>query len=504
MSIRTLHIDEPALEFHGGQRAEDPRDGLTLFGPLDEAKPAGIRMGLVGTPEGIDRFLRWHGELERPVRSVPPSIARPTFPGFKAAFGAEWQQPPVVTIPIDEKRLNSNLLLDDKYQRVYQVVNLYADAMLTALREEDTRPDLWFAVIPDEVKTYCRPRSSVSKDMQVVSDSRMKHTYAKSLHSAPSLFEKENIEARPYQYQVNFHNQLKARLLASQCPVQILLESTVAYSDILNARGQPKRDLSPMLSDVAWHISTTTFYKSGGRPWRVGGVRSGVCYIGMVFKQDERYADPKSACCAAQMFLDSGDGMVFKGDVGPWYNPRRGEYHLNRNAASELIDLAVRTYEHKTGSKPTEIFVHGKVRFRDEEWAGFKDGAGTHTNVTAVRIRDSRDMRFFTWSDATILRGSAVVVDKASAFLWTRGVIPRLRTYPGREVPRPLEVLVSHGDVPIEIILQDIMGLTKLNYNACRFSDGYPVTLKFAEAVGEILTAGPIPGIVPLPFKHYI
>ena len=45
------------------------------------------------------------------------------------------------------------------------------------------------------------------------------------------------------------------------------------------------------------------------------------------------------------------------------------------------------------------------------------------------------------------------------------------------------------------------MALTKLNYNACRFSDGDPVTIRFADAVGEILTAGPIGRFPPLPFK---
>jgi hypothetical protein len=56
------------------------------------------------------------------------------------------------------------------------------------------------------------------------------------------------------------------------------------------------------------------------------------------------------------------------------------------------------------------------------------------------------------------------------------------------------------------MVMQDILGLTKLNYNACRFADGEPVTLKFADAVGEVLTAGPIEklDLPPLPFKHYI
>ena len=42
------------------------------------------------------------------------------------------------------------------------------------------------------------------------------------------------------------------------------------------------------------------------------------------------------------------------------------------------------------------------------------------------------------------------------------------------------------------MVLKDILALTKLNYNTCIFGDGMPITLKFADAVGEILTAGPI------------
>lgn len=87
---------------------------------------------------------------------------------------------------------------------------------------------------------------------------------------------------------------------------------------------------------------TAAFYKTGGRPWKIASIRDGVCYIGLVFKQDERSGDPKAACCAAQMFLDSGDGHLPKGDVGPWYNPDRGDFHLKYKAARELVETAVK------------------------------------------------------------------------------------------------------------------------------------------------------------------
>jgi hypothetical protein len=48
------------------------------------------------------------------------------------------------------------------------------------------------------------------------------------------------------------------------------------------------------------------------------------------------------------------------------------------------------------------------------------------------------------------------------------------------------------------------MALTKLNYNSCIFGDGKPITLKFADLVGNILTAGPNAELEVLPFKYYI
>ena len=123
---------------------------------------------------------------------------------------------------------------------------------------------------------------------------------------------------------------------------------------------------------IAWNLCTTAFYKASGRPWKLARVRPGVCYLGLVFKRDERSVDSTNACCAAQMFLDSGDGVVFKGAIGPWYSPTSKEFHLNSEAASEVVKTAVETYKAKNSTKraPKELFIHGRISFNDEEWNG--------------------------------------------------------------------------------------------------------------------------------------
>ena len=56
----------------------------------------------------------------------------------------------------------------------------------------------------------------------------------------------------------------------------------------------------------------------------------------------------------------------------------------------------------------------------------------------------------------------------------------------------------------IYTVLSDILGLTKINYNACNYSDGMPVTVRFANKVGEVLTMGSSVGSERQPLKFYI
>ena len=508
--VDLLKLKETELLFRLNQAVEDPRDGLMLFGPLDEGKPFGIRWGVIGTQEGIQRFGGWVQKINKPIYDIvsesQPKEARPPFLGFETIFRTSWAPKPAIELPIPFDEILSCVYLEDPHQRVYKTVDLFSSRILKAVIQEDIQVDIWFVVIPDEIYKYCRPKSTVEKELKIKSKSTMTAKRANELKKQASFLDEDKPEkAKPYYFEVNFHNQLKARLLHSKALTQIIRESTIAPEDFPDQFGMPARKMNTMQASVAWNISTAVFYKCGGRPWKINGIRDGVCYIGIVFKQLPNSSNLKNACCAAQMFLDSGDGVVFKGNVGPWYNPVKGDYHLDQKSARELIQVAVESYQDKTGRMPSELFIHGKVDFNNDEWYGFQQAVNTNdTNLVGVRIREGGTIKLFRKAKLPVLRGTAYVYSKRKAFLWTKGYIPRLQTYPGREVPNPLEIYISRGFTDFELVLSDILALTKLNYNSCIFSDGVPVTLRFADAVGEILTAGPIEGSVPLPFKHYI
>ncbi|MBK9543159.1 MAG: hypothetical protein IPO49_12770 [Bacteroidetes bacterium] len=498
-------IDEPKILFGYSQMLEDPRDGLTIFGPLENLKPYGIISGVVGTKDGLHKFKNFLKEIEKPIYNRD-NTSRPFFPGFNSIFKMEWSAEKIYHINVSEQELGKCLYHEDAHTRTYHTVSLFSDKIIAAKKDDHPDINLWVVVIPDAVYESCRPKSTIKKESVVIHKVLTKGQ-AKKLLAAPELFEDRNKAAEPFAFEADFHNQLKARLLKYTLPTQIIRESTLAPHEYLNPFGLPKRDFSKIRGHMAWSISTAAFYKTGGKPWKLADIRKGVCYIGLVYKQDEKSANPKDACCAAQMFLDSGDGFVFKGAVGPWYNSKKGDYHLSKKQAEQMITMAIETYKSIEGEAPKELFIHAKTKFNDIEWEGFKQGAGSETNVVGVTIKEQAPIKIYRGeSKFPILRGLSYINSTTSGYLWTIGFVPRLDTSLASEVPNPLYIEISKGTADIKQVLQDVLALTKLNYNACIYADGKPVTLRFADAIGDILTAAPLDKKEepPLSFKYYI
>jgi hypothetical protein len=509
---KLVKLDEPLIQFDHGQATEDPRDGLTLFGPLSSRPPFGISYGAIGTIKGIERLTRWMKGIQGSIThkdEAKRNLWIP-FPGFEAAFGIPISTNPIFRHPIAVDALLKALNESDPFQRVHRTVSLYIQPILEFYRNSDLSLDLWFIISPEELFKTCRPKSQALDPAIRVTRKTIKARQEKSRRITGGqgiIFEDYAGDYEAYKFDNDFRQQLKARLSLEgiRNPVQVIRETTLTPLDFLDSRNQPVRDLQPE-SQVAWNMLSAVFYKAGGKPWKLSGIRPGVCYLGMVFKKYETEDDSGSACCAAQMFLDSGDGVVFKGAVGPWYSAETRQFHLSREAAEDIVQKAMKAYEEifGQGSYPKEIFIHGRTYYDENEWAGFMSGAGNETNVVGVRIRRG-DLKLFRPGDYFSLRGMAYFETEKKGYLWPTGYIPRLRTSPFSGVPIPLEIEICKGEAEITTVVEDIFALTKLNYNSCNYGDGEPITLRFADMIGDILTATSIPkDVSPLPFKFYI
>ena len=310
MDSKLHYFQEPLLKFAHNQTTEDSRDGLTLFGPFQKMQGS-MRIGIVGTATGLTNYSFFVDKINRPIFSK--SLGRPFFPGFTSVFGVEWPTYPSVSLQVDEEQITKLVEEQNLKERTYKLVSLYLEKIRSYIDNEETPIDIWYVIIPYQIWLMCRPRSSTRQAN--FSKKAIKDVQAGML----SLFRNDALEehVKMIEYDSDFHDQLKARAIFDkiQSPIQIALESTLLFK----TKDGSSDYNTEMQAHLAWTHSSSIYYKLGYLPWKLDSIRQGVCYVGLVFKKLQENSKKKGyACSAAQMFLDSGDGVVFRGNIGPW------------------------------------------------------------------------------------------------------------------------------------------------------------------------------------------
>lgn len=495
---RLEYIDEPQLQFAQGQFAIDPHDGLALYGPYSWQRPEHPQVPpfmVIGPSGGLAPMQQWTAAMNSPCGLSTAAKHRlwPPFPGYEVAFGSPWSPQAAAAFELDRDALLVSSRKKDPHERCFAVVEKYLEAFDKA-RKQDTKISVALCVVPDEVFANCRPKSRIADP----SDTGLSRAQKESrLRGQKDLF--DDVDLSQYHFSPDFRRQLKARTMRFDIPLQIVRESTLRLSDE-NPFGE--RALT-CLSDRMWNLSTALYYKAGGKPWKLNSARDGVCYIGIAFRRSSE--GPNTACCAAQMFLDSGDGIVFLGEYGPWYSPERKQFQLDRSAARKLLSGILDTYRQLDGKPLKEIFLHCRSTIGFNDFAGFQDACPDECKLIGIRVRnDSMGPRLFRDGTRPVLRGTFLRENDRSGYLYAAGFKPRLATYDGWETPVPLKIDIQHGEADIRQVASDILGLTKLNYNACKLGDSQPVTVGFSDAVGEILISNPTVQHRRPNFKFYI
>lgn len=518
------HIPEPRLLFGQGQFTEDPRDGLVLYGPYETIgqydKPPSytLKAGVVGTKAALAAYMGFVREMRKPIISkkrqkngaiVSNELQRPSFPGFEAVYNVHWPEKPDIFLEIKDDEITKEIEYTNKKQiRTNKIVDLYLEKIVKSLREDDNDISIWFVLVPRRVYKACRAESGRDIGRKTMAFFKQKSLGQISLFSEEEMF--GDAISQYLETSADFHNLLKARANHERvlAPIQIMVEPKLRFKDIDRNREYS----NDMKASLAWTLSTGLYYKLGKKPWKLHQVREDVCYLGLVFKRFPSKSSNQHACSAAQLFMSDGDGAVFRGNNGPWLTDDLREFHLNETAAFELIDLALSDFYSKNGRYPKELFIHGRAAFRSDEWAGFQRALserGAHTKLVCVVIKDGTPLKLFRDVESErgnygVLRGTSVIISEKEAYLFTRGFVPRLGTSMSMETPNPLHIKVTHGVADIKTVLSDIMSLTKLNYNSCVYGDGKPVTLRFSDNIGTILTATSNTKEEQRQFKYYI
>ena len=481
-------ISEPILAFGGGHKHVDPKTGLALYGPYSlmgqtRAPLRSITVGVVGPSSMIADAEAWLTACQGLfTNDGSQPFLYPHFPGFspnspfecELVYGDAWRE------SIKESAIRSAIVVPDFTDRLRRVIELYKEA-LEVLYTRDPRPNVVLCCIPQEIIETCTAQRRIRRSARVRFRKSSRRLNQLDLFASLDIEDDDTVHE-------NLRRGLKAEAMQFGLPTQLVWPRTLRIATSSDSGGRRTQDIATR----AWNFTTALYHKAGGSPWRLSEVEPGVCFVGLSFYREVAAEQPGIRSSMAQAFTAAGDGYVLRGGTLEWNEAEQGcSPHLTKELAASLLRDVIDLYKRQNrGSLPTRIVVHKSSRFWDDELAGLNEACEAIPRQDFVAL-GTRGVQFYRKGDYPPLRGTYVKFSDSDLLLYTSGYIPFLRTYPGPRVPRPVEVLEHLGDSPWDLVLREILALTKMNWNTADFACSDPITIAFSRRVGQILAELP-------------
>ncbi len=467
--MRIEVLDEPELEFGGGQRHVDPRFGISAYGPADlglESAPTGIRLGLVGPRDQLDGIRRWIERCRQPIAAKDERYPHlfPAFPGCDSDAGL------YTTLAFTDR--NCREVAGRALQHASGLpgelaVRAMVDAYMGELEAiaEDNRVDVIIVGRPDTLDDVHLAAEAAEDQAEATSSGS-----GKGRAAAPPVV-------------ANFHDLLKARALRLGKPLQILRRSTWDES----APPPPKRSRQDEATR-AWNLHVALYYKAGGVPWRLQRASTDLptCYVGVSFYRAAG-ADTLDTA-VAHIFNERGDGVIVRGGTAHVSREDR-QPHLLAADANSLLRNALAVYKREHRTLPARVVVHKSSRFTADEIDGFitaADDRELHA-LDLIWITNSEGAMIFRPGDAPPLRGTFMTLGTTEHMIYTKGSINFYSVYPGMYVPRPVGLRPARLTISPRELGVEILALSKMNWNQSQLDGRFPITLRTAEQVKQIL-----------------
>ena len=503
--FRVSLLEEPDLIFGEGQPESDPKVGLYNFGPYsvaDDARhPQRIRLGITGSGSTVGDCKAWLSRIRSSIEPVARSRKQVTrFPGFSddaGRFNCAFAVDPACVRELPKNEIEAVTETLDRRRAFEMGLELVLGQV--RLVAEDHHPDVIVVALPQRLYDVCRavggPRDKSARARLTPAEKALQRLARKQKQSSQALLFEDlyRVDAEEQLVYRNFRRALKARVMQWGVPIQIMRPSSFfdesGHRTLADKISALRRQAVQEPATRAWNFCSAMYFKANGVPWRLAGIRPGTCFVGISFFRHDTVASPHMHTSVGQVFTDQGDALVIRGDRFEWDVAKRGSPHLSRTHAKQLVETVVQMYENHVHAPPTRLVIHKSSRYADDERAGFIEGIRSskvaYYDLVALY---SRGVRLFREGTYPPVRGTLVRLPEGGELLYTMGYIPQLDTYPKGHVPRPLEIIERIGDSDLRTVAEEILGLSKLNWNSADFAGTYPITLRFSRRVGDVLT----------------
>lgn len=456
-------LEEPSLQFAEGALHPDPKVGIPLYGPrsLGSARhKSEVHVGFIGSAQAVDNAKEFY---IRCADGISGDKDHPPFPGCRKDRGyrCDLKFDSAIVELITRQESQDILAGRGERERLERLLNV-TESKMAILSQKDHPLDYIVFAIPEDLYKKCRVADYVEKGKGPI-------------HR-------------------DFRRAFKAMAMSYLKPTQIVRETTSSGS--LSG----SKDLDH-ISRIAWNLFTGLYFKIDGLPWGPTGLAPDSCFIGISFFRPLGSASTLRTS-VVQAFDENGEGLVLRGHDFHW-NDRERSPHIPAEMATELIQTVLVRYKEERKRLPQRVVVHKSSRFEAAEREGFEDALKPISNYDLVSLSSVSGTRLVRAGEYPPLRGTSFGIGDDS-FLYTTGYIPSLMAFPHGHVPSPVRISDHVGDTARSQLLREVLALTKMNWNSANFGSRFPITLRFSELVGEVLTEVK-EGTDPQPkYKYYM
>lgn len=310
-------------------------------------------------------------------------------------------------------------------------------------------------------------------------------------------------EGRTY---FDLHDSLKLYCASKNIVLQMIEEKSTVYRD------QAK---------VMWALSTGLYAKASGQLWKPNIYDNNAAFVGLSYAQATLEGKGCSIGCS-QLFDATGNGMQLL--LRPLKNPRiihENPYMSYQDALYMFSNLKCMYYDSIPVNQLKRIVIHKTTPYTEEEIKGITEALSGVSDIELIQIQE-----FTTWrairfqgqninspDNYPIHRGTVIPLDEHSFLLWTHGSVMdddlagHNRNYykNGRGIPAPLLIRRFFGKASGEILVREVLMLTKMNWNS---GDSLykilPVTLDFAKILSRMAKQESILYNQPYDFRYFM
>jgi hypothetical protein len=307
----------------------------------------------------------------------------------------------------------------------------------------------------------------------------------------------------------DLHDYLKAVTASRGVPLQIVREDKA-----LNY---------PCRCSVMWRLSIAAYCKVGGLPWTLATSEEGSAFVGLSYALAPLGRSNRFVTCCSQVFAAEGSGLEFIAFDTDDVRIDRDNPFLSRAEMRRVMARSLVLYQRRHGGRvPQRLVVHKSTAFTDDEADGAAEALAAVDSVELLQIQQDVPWRGIHVDRPPALgrtqgaagpypchRGSYIPLGEREILLWTQGNAPTAvdgKNYfkEGKGIPAPLVVKRFAGQGGWDLPCQDILGLTKMNWNNDGLYDRLPATLSYAQDLARTVKRMPRLEARPYQFRFFM